>query len=527
MAEQSQRAHFSSRAGFLFAAIGSAVGLGNIWRFPYVAYQNGGGAFLIPYLTALLTAGIPLLFLDFAKGHRFRGSAPKTYRRLTKWSEPVGWIQVGISFFITIYYAVIIAWSVLYAFKSFTKAWGDSPSKYFMGEFLHYDQAATFSLSFVGPIAITLIVVWIMTIAILAAGVDEGIGKISKLFIPLLFVLFIIVVIFALTLHGASKGLNAFFTPDWSALSNPTVWISAYGQIFFSLSVAFGIMLTYSSYLKPRSNLTGTGLVTAFANSSFELLAGIGVFAALGFMATQSGTEVKDVAASGIGLAFIAFPTVISQMGVLGPIFGFLFFLSLFIAGLTSLISLLEVVVGAVQDKLDLGRKPATIGVGGLMAIISVLLFPTTSGLTALDIMDKFTNSIGIVGVAIVSIIVVDWVCHRTEELALHLNAVSSFKVGNLWRIFVANITPVVLAIMLSQEITKLIKEPYGGYSTSAINIYGWGVLAIILIASFILAALPWRGNQMLAGPPGTDFGVPTNHSLTPHEPKLAVDKEA
>lgn len=510
-----KRETFSSRQAFLFAAIGSAVGLGNIWRFPYVAYQSGGGAFLIPYVVALITAGIPLLFFDFAVGHRFRGSAPKSFRRLKSWTEPVGWFQVGVSFFITVYYSVIIAWAAMYTYFSIGKAWGDDADSFFSTDFLQVDTSSVNSLDFVWPIAIVLAVVWILVLGVLALGVDKGIGRLSTWAIPVLAVLFIGMVVYSLTLPGAAAGLNEFFTPDWSALSNPTVWINAYGQIFFSLSVAFGIMLTYSSYLKPRSNLTGTGLVTAFANSSFEVLAGIGVFATLGFMATQAGVGVDEVTASGPGLAFVAFPTVISEMGgIWGSLFGVVFFACLVIAGITSLQSLLEVVIGAFQDKFDLQRIPAVLGVGGSMAVIALILFPTTSGLSTLDIMDKFTNNIGIVAVAIAAIVVVDWLLHRTDELALHLNAVSSFRVGNTWRIFVANITPVVLALILFQEVTSLLAEPYGGYSAAQIGLYGWGVIGVIFLGCMALTIMPWRGNQALDGPPGSDFGIDVDHSL-------------
>lgn len=512
---------FSSRAAFLFAAIGSAVGLGNIWRFPYVAYDSGGGAFLIPYLVALLTAGIPLLFLDFAIGHRFRGSAPKSLRRIKPWAEPIGWIQVGVAFFITVYYAVIIAWSFIYAWKSIGKSWGEAPDEHFMKDFLQADTSSLLSLDFVPSIAIVLLAVWAIVIGVLAAGVDKGIGKVSVIFIPLLAVLFIIVVAYSVTLEGAAKGLDAFFTPDWSALSNSSVWIAAYGQIFFSLSVAFGIMLTYASYLKPRTNLTGSGLVTAFANSSFEVLAGIGVFATLGFMANQAGKGIDEVATSGIGLAFIAFPTVISEMpGFIGSVFGLLFFLSLAIAGVTSLISLLEVVVSAVKDKLNLGRVQATLTVGGSMAVISMVLFPTTSGLSSLDIMDKFTNNIGIVLVALLTIIATEWILRRTGEFALHLNAVSSFKVGTIWRICVTNITPVVLAFILFRELAGLLSENYEGYSNSQLDLYGWGVMAVIIIGALLMTIVPWRGQHRLDGPPGSDFGITPNYEQSTHIPR-------
>ncbi|APT84458.1 sodium-dependent transporter [Corynebacterium aquilae] len=518
---------FSSRLAFLLAAIGSAVGLGNIWRFPYVAYENGGGAFLVPYIIALLTAGIPLLFLDYALGHRFRGSAPLAFRRIKAWAEPVGWIQVGISFFITIYYAAIIAWAGLYTVKSFTKAWGADPNTYFFSDFLKMEADQTFSTSIVSQIAITLALVWIVAIVVLAMGVDEGIGKTAKIFMPILTVLFIIVVIQALFLPGASGGLDALFTPNWSALKNPSVWVAAYGQIFFSLSVGFGIMLTYSSYLKPRTNLTGTGLVTGFANSSFEVLAGIGVFAALGYMSMQQNVPVDEVVSSGIGLAFIAFPTIINQMPM-GAIFGTLFFGSLTVAGFTSMFSLLEVVVSAVKDKLDLPRKTAAVSVGVAMALISLALFSTTSALATLDIMDKFTNNVGIVAVALISIVVIDWILRRIGEFALHLNAVSSFHVGTIWRICVVNITTIVLGYTLLQELMTLVREGYGGgdYSNTQLIMWGWGVLAVILVGSFMLSVMPWRGEVSLIGPPGSDFGVDPDMERTIEIPQKYTPQE-
>ncbi|MBN9644812.1 sodium-dependent transporter [Corynebacterium mendelii] len=502
-----RREVFSTRIAFLLAAIGSAVGLGNIWRFPYVAYDNGGGAFLLPYMVALLTAGIPLLFLDYALGHRFNGSAPLAMRRFKQWAEPIGWIQLGICFFITIYYAVIIGWAGLYTVKSFNQAWGDDPNAYFFEDFLKFDSAQVFSFDFVPAIAVATALVWIVCIVVLSMGVDEGIGKMSKIFMPILTVLFIIVVIQAVMLPGAAQGLDAFFTPKWGALKDPGVWIAAYGQIFFSLSICFGIMLTYSSYLKPRTNLTGTGLVTGFANSSFEVLAGIGVFSALGFMSMQQNVPVDEVVSSGIGLAFIAFPTIISQMP-LGAVFGVLFFGSLTVAGFTSLFSLLEVVVSGVKDKFDLQRKPAAIGVGVVMAIISIFCFTTTSGLATLDIMDKFTNNIGIVAIALISIICIDWICRRINELALHLNAVSSFRVGTIWRICVVNVTTIVLGYTLLQELISLISEPYGGYTQTQLALFGWGVLAVIVGVAFAMTVVPWRGSISLDGPPGSDFGV-------------------
>ena len=231
----STRETFSGRKAFILAAIGSAVGLGNIWRFPYTTYENGGGAFIIPYLVALLTAGIPLLFLDYAIGHRHRGGAPLSYRRFNKHFETFGWWQVLVNVVIGLYYAVVLGWAATYTFFSLTKAWGDKPIDFFIGEFLKMgDITQGVSFEFVGMVVGPLIAVWIVSLAVLALGIQKGIAKSSSILMPLLVVMFLALVVSALFLPGATKGLDALFTPNWDKLSDPSVWIAAYGQIFFS-----------------------------------------------------------------------------------------------------------------------------------------------------------------------------------------------------------------------------------------------------------------------------------------------------
>ncbi len=496
---EKDRGAFSSRKVFILAAIGSAVGLGNIWRFPYVAYENGGGAFIIPYLVALLTAGLPFLLLDYGLGHRYRGSAPLSFRRAHRAAEGLGWWQVGICFVIAVYYAAVIAWAARYTFFSLDKAWGDDPEGFLFGTYLQA-PAPGIGLDFVTGVTVPLVLVWVAVLVIMALGVQKGIGATAMVFIPVLFVAFISLVVVSLTLDGASAGLNALFTPDWGALGETTVWVAAFGQIFFSLSVGFGIMITYASYVGRRSDMTGSGLVVGFANSGFELLAGIGVFAALGFMATSAGTSVDEVATEGLGLAFIAFPAIISEAPA-GAVIGVLFFGSLVIAGVTSLVSVIEVVISAVRDKFEMSRVGASMAVGVPAATLSIVLLGTTTGVHVLDIIDHFINRFGILLVAVASMLALSWLFRKTTLLREHLNRDGSVHIGVWWQWLIGLVAPAALTFILVNEVIDNIQEPYGGYPTWMLNTLGWGLAAAVVVIGFALARMPWRENTFLGDP--------------------------
>ena len=503
-----KRATFGGRSMFIFAAIGSAIGLGNIWRFPYISYDNGGGAFLFPYVIALLTAGVPVLILDYVLGHRFRGSAPLVWRRISRKTEAIGWVQTGITYIIAVYYCVILAWAAMYTWFSLKLAWGQDPEKFFTGDFLHADTTSLTSANVVWPIAIVLALVWAAITTVMVLGVRKGTGLLSSIFVPLLIMMFIILVIRALFLPGAAEGLEAFFTPQWGALLDPQVWIAAYGQIFYSLAIAFGIMMTQASYLQKRANLSGLGAVVGLSNSAFEVLASIGVFATLGFMAVTQHVAVADVATNGIGLAFIAFPTIINNMTG-GPIFGVLFFGSLLIAGFTSLVTIVEVVLSSVQEKFALSRRRAAVYVCVACSVPSLVFFPVSTGLATLDIVDKFVNVIGIVVIAVVAIIVIGWVLRRLPELRQHVNQISSLQLGRWWDFCLLVLTPLVLGTTFVLEIITLVRDGYEGYPTAKVAIFGWGLAVLFYGGALLMSLVPWPRRTILDGPPVSDYGVP------------------
>lgn len=489
------RPQWGTRAGFILAAVGSAVGLGNIWRFPATAYENGGGAFFIPYLFALLTAGIPLLIMEFTLGHKYRGSAPLTFARMNKKYEWLGWWQVAVSFVIATYYAVIIAWALSYTIFSFNQKWGDDTVGFLIGDYLQTADAGVVG-GIVPGVFIPLVLVWVITLGVLFKGVKKGIEVANKIFIPALVILFLIIVVRAITLDGAAAGLDAFFKPDWSQIANPQVWVAAYGQIFFSLSIAFAIMVTYASYLPKKTDITNNAFITGLANSSVELLAGIGVFAALGFMATNAGVSVDEVVDGGVILAFAVFPEIINQFPAFNGFFGSLFFICLTLAGLSSLISIVETFVAGVEDKFKISRtKSVAIG-GGLAALISIL-FATKGGLNFLDAADYFINQFGVALAGLLEVIVVAWVLKELKNIQDHANSMSDIRIGAWWRVSLGFITPVVLGYMMVQNIITNIKENYGGYPTGFVIYSGWAVAIGAIILGFVFMAFKWQKDSL------------------------------
>lgn len=489
------RPQWGTRAGFILAAIGSAVGLGNIWRFPATAYDNGGGAFFIPYLFALITAGIPLLIMEFTIGHKYRGSAPLSFARMNKKAEWLGWWQVAISFVIATYYAVIIAWALSYTIFSLNQKWGNDTVGFLVGDYLQVADPGVFG-GIVPGVFIPLVIVWIITLGVLVKGIKKGIEVANRIMIPALVILFLIIVIRAVTLDGAAAGLDAFFKPDWSQIASPKVWVAAYGQIFFSLSIAFAIMVTYSSYLPKKTDITNNAFITGLANSSVELLAGIGVFAALGFMAANAGVPVDEVVKGGVLLAFAVFPEIINQFPAFNGFFGSLFFICLTLAGLSSLISIVETFVSGVEDKFKVSRTKSVMIGGGLAAIISIL-FATKGGLNFLDAADYFINQFGVALAGLVEVIIVAWVFKELKNLQAHANSMSDIQVGTWWRISLGIITPIVLGYMMIQNIITNIKDNYEGYPTSFLLYSGWAVAVAAIIIGFIFAAFKWQKGSL------------------------------
>lgn len=484
-----KRQRWNSRTIFVFAAIGSAAGLGNAWRFPYQAATNGGGAFLIPYFIALITAGIPLLILEFAIGHKFQAGAPTALGKVKKGWESLGWWAIAVSFVIVTYYSVIMAWVFNYLWHSLSTAWGNTPKDFFLNQVLKISSGPGELGGFSIPVLIGLIIAWGAIYWTIKDGV-KSVGKVVKWTVPLPLVMLGILVIRGLTLNGSIQGINYYLNPDFSKLLEPKVWAAAYGQIFFSLSLAFGVMIAYASYLPKKSDITNNAIITALANCGISFLAGFAVFGTLGYMAAEKGAQVADIAGSGgIGLAFWVYPEAINLLPFGNVIFALVFFIMLLTLGIDSAFSLVEGTVAGLADKWGWKKKKVTRWTIAVGFVIS-LLYATKGGLYWLDIVDHYVNNFGIIAVALFEAIVIGWI-YKSKKLRDHVNPISDIKLGKWYDVFISVITPLVLTIILVWNIIQEVIDfkngsLYEGYPTWAIAVGGW-LVALVLVAVAIL----------------------------------------
>lgn len=478
------------------ATIGSAVGLGNIWRFSYLAYEDGGGAFLVPYVIALFTAGIPLMMLEFGIGHKKAGSAPLAYAKIIKRWEWLGWWAVTfVMFGIVLYYSVVISWCANYFLIALTRGWGSNVDGFFFNSFLGTTSGPWELGGIQLPIFAGLILVWIINWFVVYRGIGEGVELANKLFMPLLFILIAVLVFWSLTLDGAEVGLAAYLKPDFSTLAEPRVWIDAYSQVFFSLSLGFGILVAYASYLPEKTNITGNALIASIVDSMFAIFAGFAVFAVLGYMAQETGQPVESVVSDGIGLAFVAYPKAMNLLPAFGNVFGAIFFLALVIAGLSSSISIIEAFTSAVIDKFDVARGKV-ISVISVLGFLGGIIFTTGGGLFWLDIVDHFISHYGLVIVGILECILVGWL-FQIEIIREHINMVSNLKLGSWWNFTIKFFTPSVLGVVLVWDLINEVRQPYGGYGWDSILIIGVDWLLITLVVALVFTWLPWRGAKL------------------------------
>lgn len=467
---------WNSRIAFLLSMIGAAVGLGNIWRYSYVVYSNGGGTFFIPYLIAILVMGIPFLILEYGIGFRHKDSFSNILKGINPKLEYVSWALILIVYFVLIYYLVIVGWDMVYLGSSLNFSWGSDSALYFVKNVGGSSNLSNMG-NFIIPTAVSMVIVWIIVWYISHRDLNEGIGKASKILIPLLFAIMAFIIVFALTLPGAGIGIGALLNPDWNMLLNVNIWLAAFSQIIFSLSMGESISLTYASYLPEGSKLTDNVLIVVFANCAFEVCTAFGIFSILGYMSYTSGTPMVQLVSEGSSLVFIVFPMIFNAMGFIGHIIAPLLFVAILFAGITSAVSVFEPMINSTVHKLNWSRRKA-VTVWSIVGCILSLLFTTGISGYLVGIVDSFITEFCILLLIAAQSIIFTWF-YDIEGVIPVLNENDRVKVGKTWVFVLKYLLPVFLLIMWGTGVYHLLLNANG----FELIVYGMITVAILALS--------------------------------------------
>jgi NSS family neurotransmitter:Na+ symporter len=436
--------------------VGATIGIGNIWRFSYVLYNNGGGSFFIPYFIAILVMGIPFLILEYGLGFSSKKSFSKLLHDINPKFEIIAWLLVLFVFIVAIYYMVILSWDLIYLINSFTFSWQSGPTTFFTNNVGGSSNLGGIT-SIILPTFISIFVLWGAFWIVSTKDIDVGIGKVSKVLIPLLFIIMAFIFIYAFTLPGFHLGISTLLTPDWLALLDIHIWLAAFAQIIFSLSIGQAMAYTYATYLSKKSNLIDNVLMVVVANSIYEIFIAFGIFSILGYMSTTYSIPISQLISEGTSLIFIVLPEVFTSMGLMGHILAPLLFLAILFAGFTSSLALVEPLLSSVCDKFNFSRRKG-VSILVVFGCCCSLLFSTGISSYLVGIVDAFVNEFGILILIAVQAIIFTWY-YDVDEIIPVLNKKSKIRVGKKWKFVLKYVLPLMLIVMWLMGIIGMIHE--------------------------------------------------------------------
>jgi len=500
-----RREHWATRIGLILAMAGNAVGLGNFLRFPVQAAENGGGAFMIPYIIAFLIVGIPLMWIEWAMGRYGgaygHGTTPSIFYLLWKnrFAKILGVFGLWIPLVVIIYYIYIESWTLGFAIKFLIGLVPEPPPgatspesflrpfKEFLFNYIGVPRDGEALLT-PSPFAyIVFIITMAINVAILIRGISGGIERFARFAMPTLFLLaiFLVVRVFLLeTPNGSAvEGLNFLWTPDFEKLKDPDVWIAAVGQIFFTLSLGFGAIITYASYIRRDQDITLSGLTAATLNEKAEVVLGgsIAIPAAVAFFGVANAVEIAKGGAFNLG--FISLPAIFSQ--TTGGVFlGFLWFFLLFFAGLTSSIALMQPLIAFFEDELKLSRRQAVLFTAGIVFFSAHLVIFLNK---SLDEMDFWAGTIGVVFFGLVELLIFMWI-FGGERAWEEINRGGIIKVPRIYYYIMKYVTPLFLFILLvvwaREYIPKMLAETH--WTVWVTRFYMLGLFLFLTLLVFL-----------------------------------------
>lgn len=514
MSQTNEREQWGSKIGLILAVAGNAVGLGNFLRFPVQAAQNGGGAFMIPYFIFFLILGIPLMWIEWGIGRhggKFgHGSAPGMFDVIwkNKAAKYFGSLGLLISLSIMIYYTYIESWTLAYSFFSITQTYFDLNTFDSMRSFLYSFQGRETSPHFssIWPSYLFMIITFCLNFWIIYRGISKGIEKLAKIAMPLLFLFAIILAIRVLSLGtpdpanpdwNVMNGLAFIWNPDFSQLGNASVWLAAAGQIFFTLSVGMGTIQAYASYLKPKDDIVLSGLSTSATNEFAEVILGgsIAIPAAVAFFGITMTTQIAKGGAFDLG--FVSMPLIFEQIP-LGSFFGFIWFLLLFFAGITSSVAMGQPIIAFLEDEFKLSRQKAT-AILAVIVLISVQFVVFFLKYGFLDEMDYWAGTFGLAVFALIETILFMWV-FGADKAWKEMNEGGDIQIPKVFYYIMKYVTPLVLFIIM---IWWFVNDALPTLMLSNVNSenipYIWGariLMLVLMIGLFFLIKLAWDKNK-------------------------------
>ena len=463
MPENGEREQWGSKIGLILAVAGNAVGLGNFLRFPVQAAQNGGGAFMIPYFIFFLILGIPLMWIEWGIGRhggRFRhGSAPGMFDVLwkNKLAKYFGALGLFISMTILIYYTYIESWTLGFSIFSASKLYFNETSATAMRNFLYSYQGRVVSDHFSSllPAYILMIVTFFLNFWVLYKGISKGIEKLAKIALPLLLLFALILAIRIMTLgtpdpthpqNSVAAGFGFIWNPNFKLLSNPSIWLAAAGQIFFTLSVGMGTIHAYASYLKPSDDIALSGLTTAATNEFAEVVLGaaIAIPVAVAYFGLPETQQFAKAGAFDLG--FVSMPLIFQKIP-LGAFFGSLWFLLLFFAGITSSVAMGQPVVAFLEDEFGMSRKKAVTALA-IVVLIAVQFVVFFQRFGFLNEMDYWAGTFGLVVFALIETVLFMWV-FGADKAWSEMNEGGDFAIPKIFYYIMKYITPLVLFVLM------------------------------------------------------------------------------
>jgi NSS family neurotransmitter:Na+ symporter len=478
---------WSKNIFFSLAIIGAAVGLGNLWRFPAQAYNNGGGSFFIPFIICYLLVGLPLVFLEFGMGRWSGGSVAESFKKTNKRNTWMGWWVLANSFIIVCYYAVVMAWCMQYAIYSLSQKWGSDTSNFFFSDVLHLTSSPAVAGGINTFTVLCLALLWLFAFLILRRGI-KSLSKVLLFTVPIPFLIILVLSIRSVNLPGGKEGLEYFLKPDVSTLFTTQVWTAAASQVILSLSLGMGQMVAYASMKKDSLQNRKSGLLLIFGDFMFSLVAGITVFATYGVLQHQLGQPLAAGSGgiNGPSLAFVTYPAAISTLPF-AEVWGFLFFFMLVLLGIDSVFAVVEANVTDLKTLFPNISKQKVIGFFCLFSFLGGLPFATGAGLYWLDIVDHWVGYFAIFSIIILQCIVFG-TSSKAKEIAINIGGWMRNGVFKAWRVWIVILLPAIFLVFLYSQVKNEFRNPYSGYPWDTILIAGWGVFLTAIILGIYMA---------------------------------------